>query len=128
VPFYEPDESLKEELEKSNTPNLIIAVGRVAVPLLALLLFFFVLLRPMVKFLITPTEAEVDLTRLLPTGLAELEQELDSERAKAVIPEFEPAVDLEQLGEIMAENSRMVKENPQQAALLIRYWLNDGRL
>jgi flagellar M-ring protein FliF len=128
VPFYEPDESLKEELERSNTPNLIIAVGRVAVPILALLLFFFFLLRPMVKFLITPTEAEVDLTRLLPTGLAELEQELDSERAKAVIPEFEPAVDLEQLGEIMAENSRMVKENPQQAALLIRYWLNDGRL
>jgi flagellar biosynthesis/type III secretory pathway M-ring protein FliF/YscJ len=68
------------------------------------------------------------LARLLPTGIQELEIELDAERSKATIPEFEPAVDLEQLGELMAENSRLVKENPQQAALLIRYWLNDGRL
>jgi flagellar biosynthesis/type III secretory pathway M-ring protein FliF/YscJ len=35
---------------------------------------------------------------------------------------------MKQLGEIMAESSRLVKENPQQAALLIRYWLNEGRL
>jgi len=128
VPFYEPDTTLKEELEKTDTLNLISTIGRVALPILALLLFVFFLVWPMTKFLITPTDAEVDLTRLLPTGIRELEQELDTERAKAVIPEFEAAVDLEQLGEIMAENSRMVKENPQQAALLIRYWLNDGRI
>ena len=42
--------------------------------------------------------------------------------------DLDSSVDLEQLGEIMAENSRLVKENPQQAALLIRYWINDGRL
>jgi flagellar M-ring protein FliF len=128
VPFFEPDESLKEELEKANTANMITRAGGVLVPVLALVFFFMFVLRPMVKFLTTPTEAEVDLTRLLPTGIQELEQELEQERSKAVIPEFEPAVDLEQLGEIMSENSRLVRENPQQAALLIRYWLNDGRL
>jgi flagellar biosynthesis/type III secretory pathway M-ring protein FliF/YscJ len=65
---------------------------------------------------------------LLPTGISELEAELEAERTKASVPAFEPAVDLGQLEELMAENSRIVKENPQQAALLIRYWLNDGRL
>jgi len=87
-----------------------------------------VVVRPLANFLITPTEAEVDLTRLLPTGINELEAELDAERAKAQIPAYEPSVNMEQLEELMAENSRIVKENPQQAALLIRYWLNDGRL
>ncbi len=128
VPFFQPDESLKDELAKAEQMNMIFRFGSMALPILALLLFVFVLLRPMVKFLITPTDAEVDLSRLLPTGLQELEAELEAERSKAVIPEFEPAVDLEQLGELMAENSRLVKENPQQAALLIRYWLNDGRI
>jgi len=82
-----------------------------------------------VRFIITPTEAELDLERLLPTGLKELEQELDAERSKAgKLPEIDQSVDLEQLEELMAENSRIVKENPHQAALLIRYWLNDGRI
>ncbi len=128
VPFFQPDESLKDELAKAEQMNMMFRIGSMAMPILALLLFVFVLLRPMVKFLITPTEAEVDLSRLLPTGIQELEAELETERSKAVIPEFEPAVDLEQLGELMAENSRLVKENPNQAALLIRYWLNDGRI
>lgn len=128
VPFFQPDESLKEELAKAEQMNMIFRIGSMALPILTLILFVFVLLRPMVKFLITPTDAEVDLSRLLPTGIQELEAELEAERSKAVIPEFEPAVDLEQLGELMAENSRLVKENPQQAALLIRYWLNDGRI
>ena len=39
-----------------------------------------------------------------------------------------PAVDIEELEAILSENSRIVKDNPQQAALLIRYWLNDGRI
>ena len=49
-------------------------------------------------------------------------------RAGGLSLDLDSSVDLEQLGEIMAENSRLVKENPQQAALLIRYWINDGRL
>jgi flagellar M-ring protein FliF len=128
VPFFEPDESLKQELEKADQMNMIFRGVSMAVPILCVLLFFLVFVRPMVKFMLTPTEAELDLSRLLPTGLQELEAEIDAERSKTVIPEFEPAVDLEQLGELMSENSRLVKENPQQAALLIRYWLNDGRL
>ncbi len=47
---------------------------------------------------------------------------------KGGIPGLEPSIDLEQFEEVVAENVRLVKENPQQAALLIRYWLNDGRL
>jgi flagellar biosynthesis/type III secretory pathway M-ring protein FliF/YscJ len=99
-----------------------------AAPVLFVVLFFIFMVRPLVKFLITPTEAEVDLSRLLPTGIAELERELETERSKAQLPAFESVVDLEQLEEMVAENSRIVKEHPQQAALLIRYWLNDGRL
>lgn len=128
VPFYEPDENLASQLDKAYKESQYFRYASLAIPYLCVFLFFFFLLRPMVKFLITPTEAEVDLARLLPTGIQELEVELDAERSKASIPAFEPAVDLEQLGELMAENSRLVKENPQQAALLIRYWLNDGRL
>lgn len=128
VPFYTPDESLASQLDKAYKESQYFRYASLAIPYLCVFLFFFFLLRPMVKFLITPTEAEVDLARLLPTGIQELEAELDAERTKATIPAFEPAVDLEQLGELMAENSRLVKENPQQAALLIRYWLNDGRL
>jgi flagellar M-ring protein FliF len=47
---------------------------------------------------------------------------------KSSLPDLDSSIDLEQFDEIVAENQRLVKENPQQAALLIRYWLNDGRL
>ena len=105
--------------------NTIFRVG----PILFLLLFFFFVVLPLVKFLVTPTDAEVDLERLLPTGIKELEQELQAERTRAAaVPEDQSAIDMTQLEELMAENSRVVQENPHQAALLIRYWLNDGRL
>jgi len=128
IPFFVPDSSLEQQLDKKATQDLIFNVIFRAGPVLFLILFFFVIVRPLVRFLITPTEAEVDLQRLLPTGVAELEQELNAERSRAAVPTFEPAVDLEQLENLMGENRRIVKENPQQAALLIRYWLNDGRL
>jgi flagellar M-ring protein FliF len=128
IQFFAPDSNLSEELDKKATQDMIFnGIFRVG-PILFLLLFFLVIVRPLVRFLITPTDAEVDLTRLLPTGIEDLENELDAERSKASLPAFENSVDLEQLEELMAENSRIVKENPQQAALLIRYWLNDGRL
>ncbi len=128
IPFFAPDTSLDQQLDKKATQDLIFNVIFKTGPVLFLLLFFFLIVRPLVRFLITPTEAEVDLSRLLPTGIAELESELNAERNRASVPAFEPAVDLEQLEELMAENKRIVKENPQQAALLIRWWLNDGRL
>ena len=128
IPFFAADETQESALDNKATQDLIFNVIFRAGPILFLVLFFFVIVRPLVKFLITPTEAEVDLTRLLPTGVAELEQELSSERSRANVPAFEPSVDMEQLGEMMGENARLVKENPQQAALLIRYWLNDGRI
>ena len=126
--FFEPSEAIEQDLDKKATQDMIFNVLSKAVPVLFIILFFFVVVRPLIKFLVTPTEAEVDLHRLLPTGIAELEREIDSERTKSSIPDYEPSIDLEQLEELMSENSRMVKENPQQAALLIRYWLNDGRL
>ena len=81
--------------------------------------------------MLNPTEAEVDLSRLLPAGIEELEAELDAERKRmSILPESDqgPVIDIEELEGLLAENSRMVKENPQQAALLIRYWLNEGRM
>jgi flagellar M-ring protein FliF len=128
IPFFLPDSKDSAILDKEATQNMIFKYINYLGPVLFILLFFLMAVRPVVKFLVTPTEAEVDLSRLLPTGIQELEKELEQERSKASIPEFVPAVDMEQLEEMMAENSRIVKENPQQAALLIRYWLNDGRL
>jgi flagellar M-ring protein FliF len=128
IPFYSADEAVAAEMDKKATYDMVFNAISKAVPVLFVLLFFFVIVKPLVRFLVTPTEAEVDLSRLLPTGIKELEAELESERSRPQLPSYEPAVDLEQLEELMSENSRIVKENPQQAALLIRYWLNDGRL
>ena len=128
IPFYETDDNFVKIMEKQESQDFIFKAITKAIPIIFILLFFFVLVKPLIKFLITPTDAEIDLSRLLPSGLEELEQELEQEKAKVKIPTFEPAVDLDQLEDLLAENSRLVKENPQQAALLIRYWLNDGRL
>lgn len=129
VPFHAPDSALVEALDAKAMKDAIFDGIYLAGPVVFILLFFFVVVRPLIKFLITPTEAEVDLQRLLPTGIEELEKEMSAERSKrAEIPEITSSVDLDQLQELMAENSRIVKENPGQAALLIRYWLNDGRM
>ncbi len=128
IPFYQHEENFEEELAAQQMEDFIALGLRYAAPILFLLLFFFLIASPLVKFLVKPTDAELDLTRLLPTGIQELEKELEAERSKVQIPAYEASVDLEQLEELMAENSRIVKENPHQAALLIRYWLNDGRL
>lgn len=128
IPFHAPTEDYTEMMAGKATQDLIFNLLYRAGPLVFIILFFMVIVRPLVKFLVTPTEAEVDLTRLLPTGIQDLEKELESERSRASVPTYEPSVDIEQLEQMMAENSRIVKENPQQAALLIRYWLNDGRL
>lgn len=128
IPFFESKVDFTDELKKQETISLVFQGLSKAGPFAFMLLFFFVVIRPLVKFLITPTDAEVDLSRLLPSGIAELEREVEAERQKAQVPAFEPSVDLEQLEELMKENSKIVKENPHQAALLIRYWLNDGRL
>lgn len=128
LPFFTPENKFGEALEAQAFKQEIFDWMRGVFPFIFLLLFFMMLVKPLVRFLITPTEAEVDLARLLPTGLAELEDELEQERSKAKVPEYEPEVDLDQLNELIAENSRTVKGNPEQAALLIRYWLNDGRM
>lgn len=128
VPFMVSDTNFIEEMDRAALHDSILKYVSKGAPILFMLFFFLFLVRPLVRFLVTPTDAEVDLSRLLPKGIQELEKELEQERQKAVIPAFEPAVDMEQLEEMMSENSRIVKENPQQAALLIRYWLNDGRL
>lgn len=128
VPFYAPDASLIEQLDKDAQQDLIFNALSQGIPILFILLFFVIIVRPLIKFLVTPSEAEVDLSRLLPTGIQDLERELQQERSRPEVPAFEPSIDLEQLEELMAENSKMVKDNPTQAALLIRYWLNDGRL
>lgn len=128
LPFFTPKADFADVLQAEALKNEVVRWTRVAFPFVFLVLFFLMLVKPLVRFLITPTEAEVDLARLLPTGLAELEEELEQERSKAKVPEYEPQVDLDQLNELIAENSRTVKQNPEQAALLIRYWLNDGRV
>jgi flagellar M-ring protein FliF len=128
ISFHEVDRDFEDDLKTKQVQDWVREGVSKGGAILFMLLFFLLVIRPLVKFLITPSEAEIDLQKLLPTGLSELEKELDQERAKAVVPTYEPIVDLERLEEIMAENSQLVKENPQQAALLIRWWLNDGRI
>ncbi|MCC6933486.1 MAG: flagellar M-ring protein FliF [Deltaproteobacteria bacterium] len=130
IRFHAPDQSLEKVMSAANSNQMLYSVGSWALPLVLIVLFFTVIVRPMIRFLLNPTEAEVDLSRLLPAGIEELEAELEGERKRmTVLPEIEngPVIDIEELEGLLAENSRMVRENPQQAALLIRYWLNEGR-
>jgi flagellar M-ring protein FliF len=156
VPFFAPDEGLQAELAKAHKTDQYLKYGGMMAPIVALLLFFLFVLRPLVKFLTTAPQQEYDLSKLVPKELLEAEQaareaqaissggsagseqkqieagggESDSQQPgrKPGITGIEPSIDLEQYDEIVAENQRLVKDNPQQAALLIRYWLNDGRL
>lgn len=128
IPFFTPDSELAAMMDSQESQDFILNLVMKVGPIIFIVLFFVVIVKPLVKYLVTPTESEAELQRLLPTGIADLEKELEQERTKSLMPTIEPTVDLEQLEELMSENSRIVKENPQQAALLIRYWLNDGRL
>jgi len=150
VPFFAPDESLQAELAKAHQTDQYLKFGGMMVPVFALALFVLFVLRPLVKFLTTTSKQEYDLSKLLPSELINADQPATGQMAKLDAPEseeqgvaqtqgpagekksglsdIEPAIDIEQFEEVLAENQRLVKENPQQAALLIRYWLNDGRI
>jgi flagellar M-ring protein FliF len=128
IQFQVADNDMSEALDSKASQDFIFNMISKVVPAIFIILFFLLVVRPLVKFMITPTEAEIDLSRLLPTGIEELEQELKQEK-KAVVPvTVETNVDIAQLEGLMAENSKIVKDNPTQAALLIRYWLNDGAI
>lgn len=127
---FMPNEAMEEVLAGA-APSMLDKFLFPNIGTVLLVLFFFLfLIRPLVKFLTKPTESEVDLSRLLPSGVEELEAELDAERVKlGSVAEVPVAgIDMEELEGILAQNSKVVKDNPQQAALLIRYWLNDGRI
>ncbi len=130
IRFIEPDEYIGTALAQAETQNKVSSYLYWVFLGFFTLLLVFVVLKPLVRFIVQPTEAEADLSRLLPAGLEELETELQAERARIQARPTEqlPEVDIEELEELIAENSRIVKENPQQAALLIRYWLNDGKV
>jgi flagellar M-ring protein FliF len=155
IPFFQANDGLMDELAKAAELNAWYRYGALSVPLLALVIFGLFVLRPMMKFLTTTQETEIDITRLLPQGMQANSLGAPGERlavgqagqpqaesaqageafaqpgqvpAKPNLPDLNGPVDMEQLGEIMSESSRLVKENPGQAALLIRYWLNEGHL
>lgn len=129
IRFAENDSNLEQAIQSiQSEPAWEKHLAWIA-PGLLVTLFFLIVVRPLVRFLTTPPESEVDLTRLLPAGIEELEAELETERSKvAALPTSTgPTVDIEELEELLATNSRLVRDNPQQAALLIRYWINEGR-
>lgn len=131
IRFFEADESLEQALQSGEGVNLAFKALAIAGPILLGILFFLIVVRPLVRLITSPTEAEVDLSRLLPGSVEELEAELEAERGKAssIIPDANlPAINIEELEELLAENSKIVRDNPQHAALLIRYWINDGRM
>lgn len=151
MPFFGADENLNAELAKAHQDIQYYNYGGTMIAVLVLLLFFLFVVRPLVKFLTTNTQDDLDLSKLLPGEFAANDLDSDSaasrERAREIsassdqaaaeatsaskrpgIEGIESVIDLEQFDEVMAENARLVKENPQQAALLIRYWLNDGKI
>jgi flagellar M-ring protein FliF len=153
IPFFQADDSLKAELDKASEINAWFRYAALSVPILAILIFGVFVLRPMMKFLTSNPETEIDITRLLPEGMpmealsmnaaaapnrgapaggqpaaAEGQPALAEAGNKSGLPDLSGPIDMGQLDEIMAESSRIVKENPTQAALLIRYWLNEGHL
>lgn len=156
IPFFQANDGLMEELAKAAELNAWYRYGALSVPLLALVVFGLFVLRPMMKFLTSTQETEIDITRLLPQGMPAGSLGAPAEKpavgmaaqsgggqslpggesfaqpgevpGKPGLPDLTGPVDMEQLGEIMSESSRLVKENPAQAALLIRYWLNEGHL
>lgn len=140
VPFFEPDASLKAELEKARQTDAYIQYGGMAVPIVATLLLVFFVLRPLVKFLITPSREEIDLAGLLPSQVIDADTDAAVSAmasagsagriagVKSGLDGLQPVIDLEQYEQVLAENTRLVKDNPEQAALLIRYWLNDGKI
>jgi flagellar M-ring protein FliF len=125
--FARMPEELVTALE-SNTHHYLMWGGQVGVSLVALILLFVIVVRPIMGQLLLPVESEVNLERLLPAGIEALEQELATEREKATpqLPEGEEGIDMEHLEALIGDNSRLVRENPRQAALLIRYWLGEG--
>lgn len=125
--FARMPEELVTALE-SNTHQYLMWGGQVGVSLIALILLFVIVVRPIMGQLLLPVESEVNLERLLPAGIEALEQELATEREKATpkLPEGDEGIDMEHLEALIADNSRLVRENPRQAALLIRYWLGEG--
>lgn len=130
IQFEQEGESLEMALAASEQEQMLWKAASYTLPAFVAFMFFMFFVRPLVKFLISPSEAEVDLSRLLPAGIEELEAELEAERSKLSTgaEKVQPAIDIAELEELLQENSRMVADNPQQAALLIRYWINDGRM
>lgn len=129
VPFYTPDPAILKELESNQMFAMVLEGVKAVSPIVMVVLLFLVVLRPLIKHVTAKSEPEVDVSRLLPSGLEELERELSQERkVTAQLPELETSVDIEQLEQLLNENTQLVLENPNQAALLIRYWLNEGRL
>ena len=130
IRFAEVGQELEEELKSAENWEMFWKVSSYLGPALFILFFFLIVVKPLIAFLVSPTESEIDLSRLLPAGIEELEAELEAERAKvSTMPDMAaPVVDIEELEALLAENSRICRESPQQAALLIRYWLNDGRV
>jgi flagellar M-ring protein FliF len=127
IQFYEPDETAEQSLSSFTWQEIALLISQAGTPVF-IILFFMIFVWPVVKFITRPHEAEVNLERLLPSGLEDLQKELTAERTRADIPDLDPVIDLSQLEELIAENASAVRENPGQAALLIRYWLNEGRL
>lgn len=123
------DNSIEKQLEASAPTVVDKYVFPFVLPAIFVLMFFFVGLKPLIRFITTPSASQSDLSKLLPEGINELEAEIDVENGKAgVVPEVKLDINMEELEGLIAANSSIVKQNPQQAALLIRYWLNEGRL
>lgn len=127
IQFFNQDEDSQSELASLSIHDIVYYIWTAGTPIFVLM-FFLIVVRPLIKFITKPDDNEINLERILPSGIEDLEKEIGTERVRPDIPEVEPAVDLSQLEDLISENSTYVKENPQQAALLIRYWLNEGRL
>jgi len=130
IQFFEPDPAIAKEMDTAEGEAFTTSLISMAVPAVLGLMFLLLVVRPLIKGVMAPARAETDLRNLLPRGVDELSGRISSERSNigggGGGGAAGGAVNVEELEELLAENSRMVKSNPQQAALLIQSWLNEG--
>ncbi len=122
--FDEAAKIAAEKERKSYIQNLVL-YGVIA---LTIVLFFFLVVRPFIKWI---TENTIDsVESFLPQTIEELEKMQKNtviQSMDEIIPEFEDRIDPEKVeGEMLKEKIiSMVDNNPQKAALILRDWMHE---
>jgi len=131
IPFRS-DLDNTEKLMPQDRKDLYLKIGHYALVGIGVLLFFFLILRPLIQWLTSePTfEANGDLATLLPSGVIELERKIGQTHSlTSGEPQDKIKIDTDSQVRILEENRIKVLENAQKdkraVTLMIRKWLKE---